>query len=165
MADNQNHDAAAIFRTQAEHEQRVADMLEDARIRFEAGDAWSLARAIAICGQYKVTMPRWVASAYMNKFEAVHFGQERSLNMGSPYRKDAKITAAARQMNEGWEVYRAVTEYLQTHPLDGLADAYIEVSRALNARGVKTGKGAVSRYYKDALQAIEEQRENILKKL
>jgi len=165
MADKQNHGGVIIFRTQAEHEQRVADMLDDARIRFEAGDAWSLARAIAICGQYKVVMPRWVSSAYIKKFEAVHFGQERVLTLGSPYRKDAKITAVARQMNEGWEVYRAVTEYLQTHPLDGLADAYIEVSRALNARGVKTGKGAVAKYYKDALQAIEEQRENILKKL
>jgi len=165
MADNHNHGGVIIFRTQAEHEQHIADKLEDSRIRFEAGDAWSLARAIAICGQYKVTMPRWVASAYMNKFEAVHYGQERSLNMGGLYRKDAKTTAVARQMSEGWDVCRAVTAYLQTHPLDGLADAYIEVSRALNAKGVRIGKGAVAKYYKDSLQAIEEQRENILKKL
>jgi len=154
-----------IFRTQAEQEQHIANKLEDARKCFESGDAWGLARAIAICGQYKVAMPRWVASAYMDKFEGVHYGRERVLTLGSPYRKDAKITAVAKQMNAGWEVYKAMTEYLQAHPLEGLADAYIEVSSALNAGGVKIGKAAVAKYYKDALQAIEGQRENILKKL
>lgn len=68
----------------------------------------------------------------MDKFEAVHYGQERALILGSPYRMNAKITAVARQINEGWEVYKAVAEHLKAYPLDGQTGAYAAVAEELN---------------------------------
>ncbi len=73
--------------------------LDDEEARFQAGERYALAMALRICANHALPLPRWVARAYIDGFDAVHMNRGRSCSWDTLF-GPATVKKALRNRDE-----------------------------------------------------------------
>ena len=109
-------------------QQAALHALDNLKSRFEAGDEFALLTAIRKCANFNIVMPEWVASAYIARYDRVHFCQVDSWDkaFGRPYPKGVHVGKLRRRLELRFDVYNRIRKVLTREPDTPIDDGLFE---------------------------------------
>jgi hypothetical protein len=111
-----------IFITAAFHR------LDELESQFESGDGFALLAAIRVCANWGLTMPAWVAEAYITRYDQVLSCQAGSWDevFGRPYPERSRLANMRQRRELRFDVYHRIRQILACEPTTPIDTALFE---------------------------------------
>jgi hypothetical protein len=131
-----------------------AAMLEELRLRFEAGDGNALIRAIRLTFNQERPAPEWVVAAFFRATNRWYAMQVKSLDeaLGVGWQKGKNLSAAKKRRALRFAVYNELRRTVHANPERPIDD---ELFEKIGGR-LGIGKTLVKDYYRSARDLIEQ---------
>jgi hypothetical protein len=119
-------------------------MLDAHERAFRGGNKSALLAAVAECADAGLTMPEWLASAYLRAYRSVRNYEAKSWDdvFGSAHRKGTNLTARRRRHEKSVKVWLAVESARRRGPVDDALFAAV-------GRELGIGPTLTKEYYSD----------------
>lgn len=114
----------------------AVESLDREREHFEAGDPSAIMRAMRICADFDLSMPAWLAHAFIAASDQVNAHKAKSWDdvLGAPHPKGKHLAAMRKKRDKGFAAWLAVTVAHEQHgrPIGEALFAEVGKELALN---------------------------------